>query len=285
MSGINYLDEHLHCSNYQKGDECIFQPFDLKAGYRIVKELPKGFSFIFVMQGALDLLLKGKKPFPISENNMYSLDYKQPFELEVKEDAQFILLSFERPKIMCDEFNLMKLKGYLPDRKEFIPSLPIREPLQNYLKQLKFYMDNMIMCQHLYDIKQSEWFFLMRCFYTKEENGAFFYRMISGYNDFLKHVSMDLSGIDTVSDLADKFNMSTKTLTRNFKKYFDETPKQWMQKRRMQSIKLEIYKSNNISELHNKLGFSSYSHLNDYCEKYFGKSISELKSEREKSSV
>lgn len=212
---------------------------------------------------------------------MYSLGQGWNISANVLEDCEFLILVFDTPPIRCDEFSMISLKKYYkPEMDKCVRMLPIKKEIASFICNIVFYLDNKMYCKHLQDIKQSEWFFLMRAFYTKEENAMFFAPLIEDKNDFILLVKEKAKKISTVNELAEACNMTTKTFTRNFKKYFNSTPKQWLQIQKKQEIKLELLRSTdstNMKLLSSHLGFSSTSHLYSYCKKNFDQTPREIK--------
>ena len=147
----------------------------------------------------------------------------------------------------------------------------------NFLNTMQIYLDKKMLCKHLQGLKQSEFFFIMRGFYTKEENAMFFFPVIETRNSFKMLVREKAENVKTTKDLAAACNMTTKTLTRRFKETFNDTPKQWLLTRKKQQVKLEVLRTDNLKGSQEKVGFSSYAHLNEYCIKQFDKTLKELK--------
>lgn len=64
------------------------------------------------------------------------------------------------------------LSHYLESVGDFDPSfkaLPVREPLDLFLKLLEIYLSSGINCKHLHEIKEKELFIIFRTAYTKTE--------------------------------------------------------------------------------------------------------------------
>lgn len=277
MSSLLYINEHLQCKNYLSDDKCTFSKHLLKKGQPINIHFIGQYLFVFVLSGKLELIYEDGRKIELENSKMYSIGFDQSVFVDSIEETLIILLTFDRPQILCDEFNLLSLKKYLSGNDLLVRSLPINEYMLGFLNTLQVYLDNKMLCKHLQGLKQSEFFFIMRGFYTKEENAMFFYPIIETKNLFKLLVKEKAKNVETVKDLADACNMTTKTLTRKFKESFNETPKQWLLTRKKQQVKIEVLRGDNFKELQGKFGFSSYAHLNDYCIKQFQKSLKELR--------
>ena len=277
MSKLLYINEHLQCKNYLSDDKYTFSKYRLNKGELISINSLNQYLFVFLLSGNLELSHTDGRKIKLEAGKMYSLGFDPSILVNLLRDSLIILLAFDRPQILCDEFNLIGLNKYLPKEDSPVRSLPIKEQMTGFLNTMQMYLDNKMLCRHLQGIKQSEFFFIMRGFYTKEENAMFFYPIIEKNNSFKSLVKEKANGAETVKDLAAACNMTTKTLTRKFKESFNETPKQWLLTRKKQQVKIEVLRADNFKELQGKLGFSSYTHLNEYCIKQFDKSVKELR--------
>lgn len=278
MASLLYLREHLGCENYQSINKSIFSKHTLTKGEFFRISLKEEFLFMFMLEGGIDLRDFSGTLIPMTKNRMYSLGNNFRGEGFCVADSSFILLAFDRPKIKCDEFSLLKLKKHLPETDTPLRTLPITEPVKLFFNGLLFYLDNKMYCQHLQDIKHSEWFFVMRGFYTKEENAMFFYPLIQHRDPFMSLVLENYKRASSVNELAGICHVSTKTLTRNFKKLFKSTPKQWMLEQKRADVRLQLLRSKEgLKNISDDLGFCSASHLGDYCKKQFEKTPTEIK--------
>jgi len=209
------------------------------------------------------------------EGYMYSLGVDVEYKVYPLSEAKFIFLEIEYPGSHCTKFGIPDLEQYLKDEVPEIPSLPI-------VPAIRLFTDSIIVCNNiinnpaLHDLKLEEWFILMLHLYSKVEIATFFHPLIRQNDTFEMLIREKAKKITTVGELADACFMSPKTLTRKFKKIFNTTPKQWLLQQKKEQVLSEFILTQNRKELPEKLGFSSYSHLNYYCIRQFGKSLKEL---------
>lgn len=276
---ILYIQEHLHCKNYTFTNKSAFKHFHFKQGEVFSMESKEDFVFLFMLRGKMGIFCSCMDSAVLEEDQMYSFGHGWNISANVLEDSEFLVLVFDTPHIRCDQFSMISLKQYYkPEMDQCVRTLAIKPQVASFICNIIFYLDNQMYCKHLQDIKQSEWFFLMRAFYTKEENAMFFAPLIVDKNEFVLLVKEKAEKISTVNELAEACNMTTKTFTRNFKKYFNSTPKKWLQAQKKQEVKLELLRStNNMKVLSNNLGFSSTSHLSSYCKRNFDQTIKDIK--------
>ena len=279
---ILYLKEHTECTHYLGISNSSFKFFKLNRGSDFILSFTDQYLFLFLLKGDILLTSHSGASLSTTNNKMLSLGYEEDYKGICKTDVEFLTLTFNRPQIRCDEFSLLNLRKYLEDKDKELNFrvLPILPPLSDFLLNILLYLQNEMYCTHLHDIKQSEWFFLMRAFYSKQDNAMFFKPLIEEKNSFILQVKELADSVSNVNELAKACNVSTKTLTRNFKKYFNTTPKKWMLAQKKEKVRLEIMKSgDNMKMVSTHLGFSSSSQLNSYCRKFFDKTPKEIKQE------
>lgn len=269
-SSILYLDEHRSCQHYISDFNSGFSQSQFKSGKEINFNLKRQFVIIFLQSGVLEITSVLNEKKKLNSNEICILNYEKNYKCNVLEDATFTLLYFDYPKIKCDKYSLLSLENYKTKMEDDIRILPMLEPVNAFVNNLSVYLQNKMMCRHLHDMKESEWLFLMRGFYTKQQSAYFLAPVIDSLNDFIIKVKDNYLNCDSVKDLAEKCNMSEKTFTRRFKEHFKDTPKQWMMKEKAKYIKSELdHQELNVKEVANKFGFSSPAHLNNYYKKLF----------------
>ena len=275
MSKLHYLNEYSQYENYQSESRCIFSQRRLRFNEKYELYAPDSYSFIFMLAGSLRLRSDGVDEIA-EEDNIYSLGYDVTMTLQSLSDTSFLVLCFDDPNILCNKSEITELEQYLSETVPDVPLLPMSEPVRLLMESILLYLNHKMLCRHLHELKLNEWFLLMSSFYTKKQNATFFYSLIRQNDSFEVMVREKAKKVTTVNELADACYMSPKTLTRKFKKVFNTTPKQWLLQQKKAQVMMEFLLTQNKKELPEKLGFSSYSHLNYYCIRQFGKSLKEL---------
>lgn len=276
--GMLYINEHQQCQHYHSEADSLFKVHKLPANNRIAIDTRGLYAFVFMLKGEVEIKCCYNQTHRFTEGNMYSLNEQYTYTGITLCDAESIVLMFESPRIECDEFSLIKLRKHIPKEAHCVEKLPILQPIMNYLHGMQFYIANKMYCAHLQDIKQSEWFFLMRAFFTREENALFFHSLIQGSSPFITMVKQKSREVKTVAELASACNMTERTFRRHFKQHFAITPKQWLLEQNKQQVELELMKSENgLKVIAPQLAFGSESQLSNYCRRYFKKSPSEIR--------
>lgn len=144
--------------------------------------------------------------------------------------------------------------------------LKINPHIQLFLSGVSAYLNDNINCFGLFLIKQSEFFFLLKMYYSREEIIDFLCSILCNKNGFKQNVLKNYTRDSNVSDLALKCNMSIKTFTRRFKENFGETPYQWLLKQNIREIRMKLADPNiQIKDIAFEFGFASASHFSNFC--------------------
>lgn len=150
--------------------------------------------------------------------------------------------------------------------------LPVKEPLLLFLNQLRrYHMDGLDFSQTLYDVKLRELTFIFEKYYSDEASVEAFRQNVSTSLDFRTKVMSTYQQAKTAKELADLCGYGLKSFQRMFRLHFNETPYQWMRKQMVAPIEDKLKdESIPIKQIVAEYGFSSVSHFNTYCRKYFG---------------
>ena len=265
-----YLEEHTSCKNYISDYTSGFSAQKILKGNLLEFAPHHQFIIVFMLEGELEIMSELGEKKRVSAGYFSLLNYETKYLCRVLKNAEFAVLYFEKPKIKCDKYTLLSLAEYAKKDKDDIRLLKMVDPLNLFVNNLMIYLDKKLMCRHLHDLKESEWIFIMRGFYTKEQNAYLLEPIINSLNDFATIVRENYLKCRSVQELAELCNMSEKTFTRRFKEYFNDTPKQWIMREKGKYIKSDLDSGKmNIKEVANKFGFSSSSHLNNYYKKQF----------------
>ena len=104
----------------------------------------------------------------------------------------------------------------------------------------------------------------------------------SDEDNFIELVLSNYKGVESVEDFSAKCGYnSSKTFTRHFQKNLGTTPKQWLLQIRKRDVMHQLKNtSHSFSDIANKLGFSSASHLYHFCVNRIGETPGEIRRNR-----
>lgn len=168
---------------------------------------------------------------------------------------------------------------------EFRP-LAMRDPLYAFTNQIIKYIEDGVKSQDIQYIKTLELFFILTNYYDKEECRNFLYYTTLGSMDFYDTIFINYNKVKRIEELADLCNMSLSDFNRKFRMEFNDTPYNWILKRKSEQIKHKLRNSNiAIKSLVSEYGFSSPAHFNSFCKKQLGATPKQIRLSVEKQTI
>jgi len=272
MNAMYYIDEHLICSNYVSRNESDgFSYSDLKkdATFQIPQNNERN-KILFFLRGSVEYVIDNlgvKKT--VGNGEMLFIPKFTRFKCTALSETSFITHEFEKLYNLCDKMALESLRRYCEGIKARRETLPFQKTMRDFLELLNSYLRIGMLCRHMHQIKQKELFLLMRVFFTKEENAAFFLPIISKDMDFKSLVSNNYTRVKTVQEPASLCNLSLTTFNRLFNDNFHEAPYNWMQKQKAKTIASRLMETNiPFIDIINEFNFSSAAHFTLFCKKF-----------------
>lgn len=271
-------NEHKTCSNYRVDVDTGFHIGTCRTGEAFPQLLPQYNHLMFVREGSLKLSCNEYIGRKVGAGEMIFIPSNASFAGEVLADAEWIDMVFDVPISGCDKFKMQSLRPICESITYHFEPLPIREPLVEFLNLLAYCIRAGVNCMHLHTIKHQEAFLYIHGFYTREEVAQLFYPIVGKSLSFRETIVNLASEAISVNDLVERTNMSRRTFQRKFLEEFHEPAKKWLQKRL--SIRVMNYlmdPENSLKDIMYECGFSSSSSFNQFCQKNFGESPSELR--------
>ncbi len=276
-----YIEEHTSCQNYRSGKAAGFQCHLLKKGENLHIHPNNDKNYIlFSIEGKGNVTYDFQSGFDMEENQMVFLPKLTGLEYIALNDSLLVTSEFDRLFNLCDKMALQSLEAYYnPQNSNTDWRLDIKKPLKSFLDLLIVYLQSGASCKHLHEIKLKEFFMLMRAFYSKKENAAFFSPIINKNIEFKTLVINQYPKAKTVQELAKLCDFSLATFNRIFTETFQEAPYQWMQKQRAKLLAIQLSnKEIPLNAIINEFHFSSPAHLTIFCKKHFMMTPSKFRS-------
>ena len=266
-----YIDEHLPFNTYVRDVETGFKYIDFNDGvqYKEVDALKN--YLVFFIKGDFTLDCNQYKDRSFHGGEMVLIPRSTRVTISATKESNLLVLFFDTPDVSSDKFALQSLSGICEKMQyEFKPT-EIKYPLTPFLEVVIHCISNGMSCLHLHEIMQSEFFFLLRGFYTKEEIASLFWPIIGKEIDFKDFVLANYAKVENIEQLISLSNLGRSTFFLKFNEVFGMTAKQWMLKQRNQRILEKMSKPNVfIKDVVDELGFDSQIYFSRYCKKHFG---------------
>lgn len=266
---IMYINEHKACEHYINDYHVGFSYCKTKAknSFRIHNQDQD--CIVFLLSGVLKVETERCEETLVDSCRMFFIAQNEIHVLTAVTEVTTLQLLFNNKPSVCDKFFLKNMaKGSCC--VEFYP-LRILPVVNDFLQQMVSYIDSEMFCRHMHDLKQTEYIFLLRAFYAREELVRFFSPLLTSDLDFRGLVLMNYTKSKSVKELASKLNMGLRTFERKFKETFHEAPSRWMNRQKGMRIGRDLANSDlSIADLIQKYEFSSAAHFTTYCKKVLG---------------
>nr|WP_321521669.1 AraC family transcriptional regulator [uncultured Macellibacteroides sp.] len=258
--------------------DCVFKKHvvGFNGGFSLPEMIEN--CILFVQQGSFKILNDPTKEVVVNESEMVFIPPFTPFKAVALNLLNLISFSFDNNISFCNKLSLTPHSITCESSTDGFKVMNIKTHLQVFLTGVFSYLDNNIGCTELFFIKQAEFFFIMKTYYTQEEIVRFFCSILCNNNDFKRTVLNNYTKDSSVSELAAKNNMSVKTFTRRFKENFGETPYQWIIKQNVKEIRLKLADPDiQIKDIAYEFGFASASHFTNFCKTQMNESPQEIR--------
>lgn len=169
---LHYKTDHTSCLNYKTESFGGFTLGKMSEGKRFnnQKEPVKVNHLIFILEGEVSIVKDNECAISVRAGEFVFIPISSLYVGTVIRPGRYLDLTFFHNNIsLCDKY---MLSHYLESVGNFDPSfkaLPVREPLDLFLKLLEIYLSSGINCKHLHEIKEKELFIIFRTAYTKTE--------------------------------------------------------------------------------------------------------------------
>jgi AraC-like DNA-binding protein len=131
-------------------------------------------------------------------------------------------------------------------------------------------------------LKQKELLYYFGLYYSKEELYDFFYSILSTDIAFSRLIYKNLEKIHNIEEFATLMNYSISGFKKRFHKVFGMPAYRWLSHERANKIFHAITCSREtFTQISYDFGFSSPSHLNNFCKKMFGATPGEIRAQKE----
>ena len=246
---------------------------------------------IFVLEGVVSVVKDGECMISVRDGEFVFIPISSLYEGTVIRPGRYLDLTFFHNNIsLCDKY---MLSHYLKDVADFdsgFTSMPVREPLDLFLKLMEIYLSSGVCCKHLHEIKEKELFIILRTAYTKDELVRLLHPIMGQRVDFRGEVLRHKDKVSGREELARLMGMSVADLARKFKEEFGETVYSWLLKQKNERIRTMLSQpSVTIKDVVYAFNFSSLASFNKYCKSHFGCSprvlAERIKSEKPKEYV
>ena len=202
---LHYKTDHTSCLNYKTESFGGFTLGKMSEGKRFnnQKEPVKVNHLIFILEGEVSIVKDNECAISVRAGEFVFIPISSLYVGTVIRPGRYLDLTFFHNNIsLCDKY---MLSHYLESVGDFDPSfkaLPVREPLDLFLKLLEIYLSSGINCKHLHEIKEKELFIIFRTAYTKTEMVRLLHPIMGQRVDFKGAVLQHKDRVSSREELA-----------------------------------------------------------------------------------
>lgn len=253
-------------------------------GYFYVLSLNKNDSFncdclntnllIFIFSGKLEVTYNEFIGQAVSQEHTIHFCKSGNFRCKAIYETKIVMFAYSVPRSICDRSSIEDLKIHIKGKRHNFPAIKVGELIYLYLKDILRYNEENAFdkFKELHEIKEKELFILFRTQIQKQDLAELFREIVSDSFIFKNLVLQHYANAKNTNELSDLCGYSPKTFSRIFRKYFNTTPYKWLQHQKSKLIPAYIAHRHEESLIiiSESFGFSSLSHFNSFCRKYYG---------------
>lgn len=237
-----------------------------------------------VMTGGLSVRLAGShiEKF-LNTRAIVFMPMGTKFEYRSADGADILVLRVtgNMPECHCFKIeNTLQETTYVRKHEPEIFSLMANDCVMRFAEALKIAFDNGVTCSQFLNMKVSEIFYIIRAHYTEDDCMKLFVHISTSEMEFTEFLKTNSLKYKTIGELAAALGMTVSGFTSKFKKIYNNTPSEWLRRKKEQCIYREIcYSDKQFKRISLEYNFSTQSHFVRYCHKTFGKSPGKLREE------
>lgn len=234
--------------------------------------------FLYVVKGAINFFDKNKKyTFKTGDYGIARKNSLLKFVSENNEDFEPVIFCFDEE--FLKNFQIKhKLSTVNFEDENAVIELPESELIHHFIQSIKPYHKGVMQLDEVFEDLKYEELLLIFLQLKKELKGLFFNYDIPGKIDLEEFMNRNFKFNVSNERLAFLTGRSISSFKRDFRIIFDDTPSNWLTKKRLQEAHFLITQQRkNASEIFLDLGFENLSHFSFVFKKMFGVSPSKLR--------
>ncbi len=239
-------------------------------------------TVLFVLEG-VKLLHFGEKTIRVEPGNIVLLKkgiyvMAEYIEEGLRFEALLVFLHHKTLKEAIIEYNLTPQDWELPTSFLLFPT---NTHINQYKNQLRLYFESVLLADiHLLQLKQKEIILLLVKTVGSPQLSRFLVSLARNAPEDIEYiVEKHLLQALSIADYASLSNRSIASFKRDFRKIFDASPRQWINRKRLEYACLLIYNTtDSIAEIADACGFENASYFIQLFKKQYGYTPMSLRS-------
>lgn len=283
MKLINPKD-HLDCDCYRLNPNIGFRMIDLAEKETLEDDERCCNQLIYLQHGKTEVLERGGCQHLLEAQDFIFIPLGQTFSLRAVADSRLIVMTTLHISTLCLKLSAAKLEKIETTETDACKAsfntrvFHANDSLIRCWDSIEDYLEAGFSCKEIHHLKEREIFLLLRASLPEEELRTLFRPLFDKSTDFMASVHKYADNVKTAQQLADEIGMERAYFQKVFKAHFNTSPYCWLQNLKAEKL-LTILRESDIpiKNIASEMGFSSVSHLNTFCKKFFGKTSSEIR--------
>ncbi len=270
MSKDSLCAQHTDCSGCPKAMESTLIHRNLLRGQHIPKDKCTQNCMLFMIEGEL-LINSDEHPGTTLHEKQFILQaIGSKYEILALTDVSYIFFWFNELPLLCEN----RYREIIDQAEGPLTYTPmVMNPRLFYLiNDVAAYLDESTpACGKYIDLKCQEMVYMITNYYPLPQLRAFFYPISTYTESFQYFVMQNYSKAKNVEEFAHLGGYNTTTFRRLFRNLYGVPVYEWMLEKKREGILEDLQHSNmRITEICNRYGFDSLSHLAHFCKDSFG---------------
>lgn len=257
-----------------------FYQRNLNAGESFIIEPDDVNHLVFVISGELAVSSEERRDYRVAEGSFFFGYNCGHYTIEAKSDIEIIVAFFARPGAACDIASLLQFAKSQDGFQYNFEAVPINAELNQLLDMLRRFLGDEVPCAHMHESMIELLFVVFRFYYDVEVLANLFFNLFDHAVSFRTMVEGNRVKARNLNHLAELCGYDINTFNVVFRRHYPGyTPGVWMQIQRKDEILADLVETDApIYHISKKYGFSSSSHLGEYCKKYLGDTPTRVRS-------
>lgn len=230
---------------------------------------------IMLIDGHITITIN-EKSFDIHAGIMFLIPHNTSYAADIVEDSLLLACRFTTDTLLSPDYPLDSLTPFFRGIQHEFSPIEMHPLLWNFGSFVHTCLGESIHSLPFYERKKLELFDLLFACYEKKELADLLAPVIREGLAFRRLVLDNYNKVKDLDELISLTNLSRSGFYRNFALYFAKSPYDWMLEQKAILIRRDLIARVPPKEVTFRYGFSSMSHLTQFCKKQFNMTPSQI---------
>jgi AraC-like DNA-binding protein len=270
FSGLVRIDGHLTHQGLPTQIRSGFKYIELEKDEILTDDATQSNYILLLLDGELLIGCNGFHRHKFCANQMLLIPKASIVKIKTVEKANLLVLLFEAPHSSSDNVQWTALATTCKNMTYTFRPIPIRQPLPSFIEVTIRCLQKGMDGVQPHEVMASNFFFLLRGFYSMEEIAELLYPIVGKEMKFKEFIIQNHTKVDSLNELIALSNLGRTTFFGKFKEEFGMTAKQWMLRRLKERILWKVHEPGvRVKELMAECNFESQAQFYRYFKQQF----------------